>query len=346
MTTISTTHHASVPPNSTRPSHSPAPSPAAATKAVNADLATGAPEHSPVSFDGLDTQPGELALDDLPQDAVRSTSHDTDIAPARLQRIDEVKLDVPNASGIASLGDGQFIVVDDEKGIYLAKENGKSKKLVSSKHDHALTDLEGVCLTPDGQGILSISERSGTVTHYDLKHKHKGKIKLGDGEILGQLPKIQRVHNKGWEGLTVLPGRFCSDGQPRLLAVNERSPRRLGVFSYPGLQQQSLLKLPKNAKKFLSDMSDIAVCPQTGRVFVLSDESKSLVEFRMNLRQQNAPGALLDASDLQMISHHQLDFKRNEKTEGLSFDGAGRLYVATDQRNRLAAYDVTRDNSQ
>lgn len=300
--------------------------------------------------DRLDSVAGDLALADLPQHLVDTAVNATPnpaatVAPAHLQRVHDVKLDVDNASGIAALGDGRFIVVDDEKGIYLADKKGHSDKLVSSKKDHALTDLEGVCLSPDGESILSLSERSGTLMRFSLKHKKHGKIKLTDGEIVGQLPKISRVHNKGWEGLTVLPGRFTPDGQPRLLAVSERSPRRLGVFSYPDLQQESLLKIPKDAKKQLSDMSDIAVCPQTGRVFVLSDESQSLVEFELNLRQQNAPGALLDTSELKMIGAHKLDFKREEKTEGLSFDGAGRLYIATDQRNRLVAYDVTRDKN-
>lgn len=264
--------------------------------------------------------------------------------PAKLIRHSEVKLDVPNASGLVALGDGQFIVVDDKKGIYLANHKGHSKKLESAKDHDGLRDLEGICLAPDGQQVLSLSEQSGTIMAFNLKRKDSGKIKLGKAKALGQLPQVGRVHNKGWEGMTILPGRFSPDGEARLLAVVERSPRRVGVFRYPSLEQESLLKLPKAAKKAMSDMSDIAVCPQTGHVFILSDESQSLVELRLNLRHQHAPGAMVDLSSLEVLGQHKLDFAPDEKTEGLSFDGAGRLYVATDERNRLVAYDVVRND--
>ncbi len=252
------------------------------------------------------------------------------------------RLDVPEASGVADLGHGVLAVIDDEKGVYLAGHDGSAERARSAKKHKKLKDLEGLCRSPDGRSVYVICEGSGRVSRLAIKGQG-AQASLGKPETLGELPMLNDPKlNKGWEGIELMPGKFFADGQDRLLAVNEGKPRRLGLFGLPGLDEQAMLKLPAAALEHAGDLSDLAVCPETGRVLLLSDQSRTILELELVQQQTVAPGALLTDYQLELLAVHELKLKKHEKPEGLDFGLDGKLRLVTDEKAALYTFDVIR----
>lgn len=253
----------------------------------------------------------------------------TAVPAARLALESTDSLAVEEASALAPLPGGRFLVADDEHGVLVATANGAAKVARSAKADIGLRDLEGLCVSPDGAIAYALSESGGRISQLSLTVKG-GALMVGKAKRLGSLPGIDTVENKGWEGLSVLPRQFSRDGEECLVAVHEGKPKRVGLFRLPSLEVEAILKLPRKAKDLLSDLADVAVCPQTGHFFVLSDVSRCIVE----LVREGEQLSLLGSFDLRM--------HKSEKPEGLAFDGPGTLWVVTDGSARLLRLTVTR----
>lgn len=287
--------------------------------------------------DGADRYAGSGKSESADFAAVRQ---DASVGVTLVER-DRISLDVASASGVVAMGKGRFLIVDDDKGIYLQSGDDASKIKCAKKHDE-LKDLEGICRTPDGEGVLVVSEERGEVYRLRLDDDD-GELDLGKPEKIGRLPKLSKTgSNKGWEGIDVVPGKFFDDREPRLVAVHEGSPKRVGVFAFPDLEEGVLLALPRDVEKKLKDLSDVAVDPKTGHLFVLSDESELIVELRITKKTTNAPGALLESLRLETVGTHEVDAKKGEKPEGLDFGPDGTLWLAMDGRSSLLAFDVER----
>lgn len=262
--------------------------------------------------------------------------------PVTLTLRSRVEIEHALASGIAEIDKGLFAIVDDDKGVFFCRDDGSTEKVLSAKHDHRLRDLEGLCRSSDGKSLYAVVERECKVYRLPIE-RGRGQVTLGEPEKLGKLPRLNDPDlNKGWEGIDVMPGRWFGDGQDRLVAVNEGDPRRVGLFRLPDLDEPQLLKLPGKAKDHLLDLSDVAVDPRTGHLLVLSDQSSTIVEFALVNQRTLAPGKLLDASELKMLAVHPLETKKAEKPEGLTFDRDGNLWMSTDGKPGLYAFDVER----
>jgi hypothetical protein len=291
-----------------------------ATAAANTNAApTGSTDAD--AFDGVGESPVDLPVQDVRQQ----------IPPAHVELVDKRRVDVPSASGLVALGEQRFLVVDDDKGVYLSHPNEGSDRLKSSKKHKELKDLEGIALMPDGGSVIVVEETKGRVFRMDLTDGGDDDVQLGDPVELGRLPKLNKPgRNDGWEGLDVLPGRYSADGMDRLVAVHEGHPRRVGIFSLPDMDDALLLKLPDEAKDHLKDLSDCAVDRKTGRIFLLSDQSASLVELELVSRVTNAPGALLQETELAFVGQTDIPRKKGEKPEGITFDDQGTLCLTMD----------------
>ncbi|MBI4952992.1 MAG: SdiA-regulated domain-containing protein [Myxococcales bacterium] len=172
-----------------------------------------------------------------------------------------VALGVPNASGLAALPGGAFLVVDDDHGIYHADASGKAR--LAHAKSVRLGDLEGIAFDAARGRVVVVCEEGGAVVALLVK-KQRGAFALGAPAKLGRLPAIGRAHNKGWEGIAWVPAGVFGPHET-LLAVHEGKPKRLGVFAYPELETRALCELPAAGKKALCDLSDVAFESGTGR---------------------------------------------------------------------------------
>lgn len=270
--------------------------------------------------------------------------------PARIRLLSKQRLEVREASGIVILGRGRFAVVDDERGLYQVDDEG-TQRVLSARTHRVLRDLEGACEAPGGDSLLVLAESSGRIVRVTLDSS--GNV---DGEalpeVLGTFPDIGRKRNKGWEGLDFLPGSCCPDGADRLVAVHEGSPRRIACFSLPALEPELLLRVPEEVEDLAQDLSDLAFDPSSGHLFVLSDESATLLELRLVASSTETPRGApepveartgLSHGALEPLAVHALPVHRKEKAEGLDFAPDGTLWLATDGRSRLYHLGLARE---
>ncbi len=233
------------------------------------------------------------------------------------------ELAVPQASGVAVLGGGLFLVVDDDRGVYLAGERGGAE-LIASRDDHReLRDLEGICIAPDGSAWV-LSERTSAVLSLSVERSGSD-VTLGVPTLVGSIEHIARKSNKGWEGIAIWPGQPA-----RVLACHEAKPKRVGVFALDTLATEAMLSFPKDLRKAMPDVSDLTVDPQTGHLLLLSDEAACLSEVEIQLEGGVPEG-------LRLLSVTELDLGKKEKAEGLCFDEAGTLWLVTDGDPHLRA---------
>lgn len=233
-----------------------------------------------------------------------------------------VELEVPQASGVVAIDDGVFLVVDDDRGVYIAYEDGRASVLASRKDHRELRDLEGICLGPDGSAWV-LSERTSAV--YSLAIERDGsEIQLAAPELVAEIEHIARKKNKGWEGIEVFGSH--------VLCCHEDKPKRIGVFSLPHLETVAVLDLPKRVDKALDDLSDLTVDPETGRLILLSDEAACFAELDLYL-EDDVPAALT------LHTIVELDLRKKEKAEGVCFDSYGVLWLVTDGDPHLRAFE-------
>lgn len=234
-----------------------------------------------------------------------------------------MKLDAKEPSGVAVLPDGRIVVVDDERGLYDV-DSGR----IDVEHRKRLRDLEGVTVSGDGKTLYVVSEADAVVHAIAIERDGS----FGEPEPLGELPDLDGPSNKGWEGIAWLPARFNPERRNRLVAVHEGNPRRVGLFDPDDLGNEELLKLPGDVKDALADLSDIAVDPATGNLFLLSDESSAIAEVKL-VRED---GELA----LETVGIRKLPFKKGLRPEGLAFDGNGNLLVVTEGDAKLRTLRV------
>ena len=221
-----------------------------------------------------------------------------------------------------ALGGARLAVVHDNKGVFEVA-GGAARQVIRSKDHSSLDDLEGACLSPSGGAILVLCERGGAVSQIELSAD--GGLDPANHPLeIGSLPDLGSKANKGWEGLECLRGALSPDGEAKILAVHERDPRRLGVFEWPSLETTALLELPDALAGAASDFADIAVQPETGHVFLVSDESRTILELRLRT----------DPWRLEALACHSLVLRKGEKAEALAFEG-DTLWLATDGKARL-----------
>lgn len=244
------------------------------------------------------------------------------------------RLRVPEASGIASFPDGRFLVVDDQRGVMASYPDGKIRMLGAALRDSRLSELEGLCLSSDHTYAYAVSEKTSEILVLSIDD-NGGTLSLEGTEVLGELPKIGHSENKGWEGIDILPGHFSPTGGDCLVAVHEGHPRRVGIFSLPELDEVELLTPSDFALSHLADISDVAVHPKTGHLFLLSDASRSVVEVALKNKLTAGPGGLLESPQLCTLSVHKLPLDKSYKPEGLTFTGDDTLWVACDGDNEL-----------
>lgn len=226
------------------------------------------------------------------------------------------------ASGIATCQAG-LLLVEDDLGIYRLR--GATATLWAGPQLHpALGDLEGITASSDGRVVWALSEEAGTLV--ELQPTPAGAVV----RRVATLPRPGGRRNKGFEGVAFAAAAVSPTRRAVLLTAHEHKPRRVSVFDLATLGLAAEYSLPREAKRALDDLADVAVDPVTGLLVLLSEESRRL--------------AVLRAADGELILHglYDLPLEGDERPEGLAFLSPDCLAVATEGPARLLTLAVRR----
>lgn len=250
-------------------------------------------------------------------------------------------LPMKSASAVAPLKDGSFLVVDDDAGVLRIRRKTATPWAMAELHP-ALGDLEGLCVDEEGE-VFVVAEGGGLLLSLGEASGERPRVKElgalprpagGDGDDdEDKRPKKKGKKgkkNKGYEGLAALPARHSPDGKAGLVAVHEDRPKHVVVLDVDPLAVRLDLPLPDEVNELVDDLSDVTVDPVTGNLLLLSDESRRVVEVKLERR------------GLQLIGSVDLPVEDGEKPEGIAFVSDDRLVIVTDATNRLLTFDVKR----
>ncbi|MCU0726284.1 MAG: SdiA-regulated domain-containing protein [Planctomycetes bacterium] len=229
-------------------------------------------------------------------------------------------------SGIAHLPGGAILALHDDSGVCEVRPGEKPRLLFD------IDDGEGIAADPAGRHVYVVEERKRRVRKLEVRRDGKDRLALRDTGEDRRLPKLKASDNTGWEGLAFLPAKRIGGKHDHLACVHEGSPRRIGVYVLPDLDEGLTLKLPKTAKEALPDLSDVALEPATGHLFVVSDRSRTIVEFAFS-HGKGAASGLIGNVKLEALAVIPLPLSKRRKPEALAFDGAGRLWVGLDEED-------------
>lgn len=215
---------------------------------------------------------------------------------------------------MAQIGDGVFVVVDDEHGLFRCVADEEPVALDAGK---GLADLEGVCVDAAGEHVFVLAERDGGVWRFQLADGV-----LSGGKRLGKLPRLNKKKNQGWEGIAfAAAGTFAPTSE--LVAVHQVRPRCVGFFDAQTLSERVSMRLPKAARKALGDLNDVAIHPQSHHLFVVSGKAGKLGELRVA------------GDELELVRVYPLATERDDVPEGITFGSDGRLWIVTDGEGML-----------
>ncbi|MFO0646206.1 MAG: SdiA-regulated domain-containing protein [Polyangiales bacterium] len=250
--------------------------------------------------------------------------------PLKLTLLSTEELPGTDFSGVVSLGDGTLLLAHDDDGIYRWRP-GSAAVLLRGKQDHdALGDIESLCYDELTRKLYTLSEDEGVLLSFDVVPGAEATLSPAHEEA--RLDRHGDTENKGWEGVALLPARFRKDGVARLIAVNEGAPKAVAVYALPGLERRATVELSGELDAALGDVADVAVCPDTGNLLLLSDQSEVLAEVEL----------AADDRSLRMISLHRLPVANKAKPEGLAVTADGQLLVVTDQSKELLRFAMGR----
>jgi uncharacterized protein YjiK len=226
-----------------------------------------------------------------------------------------------NVSGLALVGE-QMWLVDDDEGVFAANDGAL---LAGRREDGQLDDLEGI--SADGRGgAYVVAEETGQILHVVFDDNDEVQVERVGDDLQGQNIEWAPEPNKGFEGIAYLPAEFSGDD--RLLLVNEDQPKAVVVANMNGVWLETLA-LSEAADEALADLSDIAVNPTDGRIWLLSDESETIVV-----------GVLATDEFLAIDTFAPPDVLDGSKPEAITFASDGSLWLGTDADSELIHYQV------
>lgn len=252
----------------------------------------------------------------------------TETAAARFSPGPSLKTGMTEASDVAALPGGRFIVVGDRRdSASVVDADGKVTKLELPGLKNGQSQLEGVAYDPVRKHLFVAREESGELLRYewDASKKNAPAVLEKTFEVRGKGPS-----NKGLEGLAYLPADVSPTGQAQLLLAKEGKPRELSLVGDGGKGKPLPIKLEKEVLAVCRDFSAATVDPKTGHLFVSSDESAAVAQVRLVRDGDKVVGKLVQSIPLRDEKDKPL-----ERVEGLSFNERGDLFVLTENDGKL-----------
>lgn len=249
-------------------------------------------------------------------------------AAARFELAGTLKTGMPEASDVAALPGGRFIVVGDKKdSAVIVDAAGKRTKLELPGLKNGKSQLEGVTYDPVRKHLFVAREESGELLRYAWDAGKKNALPVLEKRMALDLGGPR---NKGVEGLAWVPGEVSPTGMPQLLLAKEGKPRELLLLSDSGKGKLLPVKLEKEVLAVCRDFSAVTVDPKTGNLFISSDESAAVAQVRLVRDGDKVRAKLVQSFPLRDEKGKPL-----ERVEGLSFNERGDLFVLTENNGKL-----------
>ncbi len=263
------------------------------------------------------------------QNEVRSTSSSPSTPPARFKLEGSSKVDVKEASDVAAIPGGGFIVVGDrsDSAEYITPE-GDSVRFKLDGIKKRQSGLEAVAYDPIRKNLFVASEEKQELYRYQMKFDGK---KPPEATLQATTSyELEGRENKGVEGLAYLPGDASPTGRPQLIMAKEGDPKMLLLLDDKGEGKPREIELDHTIKDACKDFSAVAVDPVSGHIFITSDASSLLAEVRLKRKGDAVVAELIQA--LPLRDSHK---KPLERVEGATFDSKGNLYILQENNRKL-----------
>ena len=248
-------------------------------------------------------------------------------AAARFELAGSLKTGMTEASDVAALPGGRFVVVGDKKdSVVIVGKDGKRSSLELPGLKNGNSQLEGVTYDPVRHHLFVSREESRELLRYEWDPDKKTAPVLEKRFDLD----LGGPSNKGVEGLAYVPGEVSPTGQPQLLLAKEGKPQELSLIGDGGKGKPLAVKLEREVLAVCRDFSAVTVDPKTGHLFLSSDESATVAQIKLVRDGDKVLGKLVQSFPLRDEKGKPLD-----RVEGLSFNEQGDLFVLTENDGKL-----------
>jgi uncharacterized protein YjiK len=251
-------------------------------------------------------------------------------AAARFELTGSLKTGMTEASDVAALPGGRFIVVGDKKdSAVIVDAQGKRTNLDLPGLKNGKSQLEGVTYDPVRHHLFVSREEARELLRYEWDASKK------TAPVLEKTISLEGIQgegpsNKGVEGIAWVPGEVSPTGQPQLVLAKEGSPRELSMIGDGGKGKPLPIKLEREVLAVCRDFSAVTVDPKTGHLFISSDESATVAQIKLVRDGNKVIGKLVQSFPLRDEKGKSL-----ERVEGLSFNDKGDLFVLTENDGKL-----------
>lgn len=260
--------------------------------------------------------------------------------PVRLAEVRAFSTGVKEASDVAALPGGRFLVVSDQK-TKVRVLNADSSYVPVEIPDLPKNESQFEAVTFDSakERLIIVREEARELLRYRWSpdssrpptlDEKKGRVALDKGG-----PK-----NKGFEGMTYVPAEFSPTGSPMLLLAKEGNPKQLWVHDATGAKTKQEVKLDPSVFDACKDFSALAIHPKTGHLYIASDESGSVVEVALRQRDD---GKIEGSRVSRPYAMRDRENKRLNRIEGLVFTPNGRLHALTENDGKLHEFVLPGD---
>jgi uncharacterized protein YjiK len=257
-------------------------------------------------------------------------------APARFDFDRAFELGSKEPSGLEYLPElDRFVSVDDASHelelLEVRRKRLRSESLKTSGKGES--QYEGVAYDPERRRLLTVNEKTRRIRTFQILADERDRPRLRELDAGGRLPKLGKDPNKGIEGLAFLPAALAWDGRSHLVAVHQTDPKAVLLLDPETFELQSQLALPRQWDRDVYDLSDVAVDPLSGHLFVISAGSRQLLE--LELREKDGE------PDLRGVGRSDIEVKGTgeiPQAEGLAFDAHGNLFLSSEGSRQLYRY--------